>query len=74
MSEQRNIVVLGASVSGLPTVHYILKFILPTLNAKHDARYHVYLINPSSDWCKFHGKDIILRRLLIQPLRPQISA
>ncbi|KAJ4325363.1 hypothetical protein N0V94_000705 [Neodidymelliopsis sp. IMI 364377] len=51
MAEQRNIVVLGASAAGLPATHYIMKHILPALRkSKPDAKYHVYLINPSSDW------------------------
>ncbi|KAF9691644.1 hypothetical protein EKO04_010472 [Ascochyta lentis] len=51
MTEQRNIVVLGASAAGLQSTHYIMKHILPTLKqSKKDAKYHVYLINPSSDW------------------------
>ncbi|KAJ4369497.1 hypothetical protein N0V86_009332 [Didymella sp. IMI 355093] len=51
MAEQRNIVVLGASVAGLQTTHYIMKHILPALKkSKIDAKYHIYLINPSSDW------------------------
>lgn len=51
MTEQRNIVVLGASFAGLQSTHYIMKHILPTLKqSKKEANYHVYLINPSSDW------------------------
>lgn len=51
MTEQRNIVVLGASAAGLQSTHYIMKHILPTLKqSKKEAKYHVYLINPSSDW------------------------
>lgn len=51
MTEQRNIVVLGASAAGLQSAHYIMKHILPALKKhKTDAKYHVYLINPSSDW------------------------
>lgn len=51
MTEQRNIVVLGASAAGLQTTHYIMKHILPALKkSKTDAKYHVYLVNPSSDW------------------------
>ncbi|KAF2624808.1 FAD/NAD(P)-binding domain-containing protein [Macroventuria anomochaeta] len=51
MTEQRNIVVLGASAAGLQSTHYIMNHILPTLKqSKKDAKYHVYLINPSSDW------------------------
>lgn len=51
MTDQRNIVVLGASTAGLQTTHYIMKHILPALKkSKTDAKYHVYLLNPSSDW------------------------
>jgi NADH dehydrogenase FAD-containing subunit len=50
MAEQRNIVVVGGSVSGLNAAHNVLKHILPALKAKADAKYHVYLINPSSAW------------------------
>lgn len=51
MAEQRNIVVLGASSAGLQTTHYIMKHIFPALKkSKTEAQYHVYLINPSSDW------------------------
>ncbi|KAF2996019.1 hypothetical protein E8E13_002097 [Curvularia kusanoi] len=51
MTEQRNIVVLGASVAGLQSTHYIMKHILPALKQhKKEAKYHVYLINPSPNW------------------------
>lgn len=50
MAEQRNIVVIGASAGGLPSSHYILKHILPALKSKGDAKYHVYVINPSSHY------------------------
>jgi len=50
MSEQRNIVVVGASGAGLQATHYILKHILPALKARNDAKYHVYAISPSSQW------------------------
>jgi NADH dehydrogenase FAD-containing subunit len=50
MSEQRNIVIVGASAGGIQTTHYILKYLLPTLKAKNDAKYHVYTISPSSHW------------------------
>jgi NADH dehydrogenase FAD-containing subunit len=50
MVEQRNIVVVGGSVAGLQAAHNILKNILPSLKAKAEAKYHVYLINPSSRW------------------------
>lgn len=50
MSETRNIVVLGASFSGIYTTQYIMRHILPGLKSKHaDAKYHVYIVNPSSD-------------------------
>jgi NADH dehydrogenase FAD-containing subunit len=50
MSEQRNIVIIGASGAGLQATHYILKHILPALKARDDAKYHVYNISPSSQW------------------------
>lgn len=50
MTEQRNIVVVGGSVSGILAAHNILKNILPKLKANADAKYHVYLINPSPNW------------------------
>jgi NADH dehydrogenase FAD-containing subunit len=48
MTEQRNIVILGASAAGISTTHYILKHILPTLKKTPDVKYHVYTIAPSS--------------------------
>ncbi|KAF2112606.1 hypothetical protein BDV96DRAFT_153492 [Lophiotrema nucula] len=50
MAENRNIVVLGGSFGGLMTAHYTIQHLLPSLNAKKDARYKVYLISPSSDF------------------------
>jgi NADH dehydrogenase FAD-containing subunit len=50
MPEQRNIVILGASNAGLQAAHYTLKHTLSALKSKGDAKYHVYLINPSSHW------------------------
>lgn len=50
MTEQRNIVIVGGSSAGLTAAHNLLKFTIPTLKAKGDAKYHVYLINPSSNW------------------------
>lgn len=50
MAEQRNIVVLGASAAGLSTAHYVLQHILPALKTQGDAKYHVYIVNPSGDW------------------------
>ncbi|KAK7536350.1 uncharacterized protein J3D65DRAFT_628295 [Phyllosticta citribraziliensis] len=47
-AETHNIVVLGASWSGLSAAHYTLKHILPKL-ANSDT-YHVYLINSSPDF------------------------
>ncbi|KAF2015503.1 FAD/NAD(P)-binding domain-containing protein [Aaosphaeria arxii CBS 175.79] len=50
-SQQRNIVILGASVSGLQVAHYFLQHTLPALKKKGTGvNYHVYLINPSSDY------------------------
>jgi NADH dehydrogenase FAD-containing subunit len=43
-------VFLGASAAGLQAAQYFLKHTLPTLKAKRDATYHVYLINPSANW------------------------
>lgn len=50
MADQRNIVIVGASASGLMATHDVMKNILPALKAKADGKYHVYLINPSSSW------------------------
>ena len=51
MSETRNIVVLGASFAGVQATHYIAKYILPELKKAHpNAHYHLYVINPSSEW------------------------
>lgn len=51
MVEVRNIVVVGASGAGLQVSHYIAKYLLPLLkNKDHDVRYHLYIINQSSDW------------------------
>jgi NADH dehydrogenase FAD-containing subunit len=51
MTEQRNIIVLGAAPAGLQTTHYIMKHIIPALKAKHrNTKYHVYNINPSADF------------------------
>lgn len=50
MVDQRNIVVVGASASGLMAIHDIMKNLLPALKAKADGNYHVYLMNPSSSW------------------------
>ncbi|KAK4984702.1 hypothetical protein LTR50_006443 [Elasticomyces elasticus] len=48
MAETRNVVVLGASYSGLSAAHYFMKHVLP--NLPKDAKYHVYLVNPSKQW------------------------
>ncbi|OAF99261.1 FAD/NAD(P)-binding domain-containing protein [Paraphaeosphaeria sporulosa] len=51
MVEVRNIVVVGASSSGLQVAHYIAKYLLPVLkNKDRSVKYHLYIINPSSDW------------------------
>ena len=48
MSNQNEIVVLGASFAGLATTHYFLKHILPILKSKGDGNYHVTLIDSST--------------------------
>ncbi|KAJ9635486.1 hypothetical protein H2199_008489 [Coniosporium tulheliwenetii] len=48
-STTKNIVILGASFSGLSVAHYFLKHILPSLPAS-SGPYHVYLINPSDSF------------------------
>lgn len=50
MAEQRNIVIVGGSSAGLMAAHNYLKFILPALKSKAEAKYHVYLVNPSPNW------------------------
>jgi NADH dehydrogenase FAD-containing subunit len=50
MAEQGNIVVLGGSYAGILVVHYLLKHILPALKARDGAKYHVYLVEPSTDY------------------------
>ncbi|KAH7067793.1 hypothetical protein FB567DRAFT_541712 [Paraphoma chrysanthemicola] len=50
MAEQRNIVVVGGASAGLMAAHNFLKYTLPALKAKDDAKYHLYLINPSAQW------------------------
>ena len=51
MTEQRNIIILGASAAGLQSTHYLMKHILPSLKQhKKEAKYHVYLMNPSTTW------------------------
>ncbi|KAF2638592.1 AMID-like mitochondrial oxidoreductase-like protein [Massarina eburnea CBS 473.64] len=50
MAEQRNIVILGASFGGIQSAQYISKHLLPVLNAKHPAKYHIYIINLSTDF------------------------
>ncbi|KAF1355174.1 hypothetical protein BDV97DRAFT_344869 [Delphinella strobiligena] len=45
--EDRNIVILGASYSGLSAAHYFLKHIRPSMPSL-DGKYHVYLVNPST--------------------------
>ena len=48
MSDTRNIVVLGASYAGLSSAHYFLKHVQPSL--PKDGKYHVYLIDPSTQF------------------------
>lgn len=49
MADQKNIVVLGASFSGLSAAHSLLKHSLPAL-PNNGAGYHVTLVNPSANW------------------------
>jgi len=48
MSSTRNIIILGASYAGLSVAHYFLKHVLPHL--PKDGKYHVYLVNPSTQF------------------------
>jgi NADH dehydrogenase FAD-containing subunit len=48
MAETRNIVILGASFSGLGTAHYICKHILPKLSAVENVKYVLYIVSPST--------------------------
>lgn len=48
MTQIRNIVVLGASFSGLGTAHYIAKHILPQLQKTADTKYVLHLVDPST--------------------------
>ncbi|KAF2083335.1 FAD/NAD(P)-binding domain-containing protein [Saccharata proteae CBS 121410] len=49
-SEPLNIVILGASCAGLSAFHYFNKHILPTLPVRDNAAYHVYLVDPSTEF------------------------
>lgn len=55
MSETRNIVVLGASYSGLGATHYILKHIVSQLPSSPGITYKVILVNPSKKWYQRHA-------------------
>ena len=48
MSNQNEIVILGASLAGLSSAHYFLKHVLPGLKSKGDSSYHVTLIDSST--------------------------
>ena len=48
MSETRNIVILGASLSGLSAAHYLAKHTLPKLKNLKDAKYVLHLADPST--------------------------
>lgn len=47
MAESRNIVVVGASYSGLGTAHYIAKHVLPQLQHQ-STKYELHLVEPST--------------------------
>lgn len=48
MSENRNIVILGASAGGLSAAHYIARHTLPQLQRSKDAKYTLHLVDPST--------------------------
>ncbi|QIX02207.1 hypothetical protein AMS68_007724 [Peltaster fructicola] len=48
MAETRNIVVLGASCSGLSAAHYIAKHTLPKLQAVKNVQYALHIVDPST--------------------------
>ena len=50
MSQQNEIVILGASFGGLGSAHYLLKHILPVLKGKGEGNYHVTLVDTSSHY------------------------
>lgn len=46
-SNARNIVILGASYSGLSAAHYFLKHVYPSLPSSAE-KYHLYVVDPST--------------------------
>jgi apoptosis-inducing factor 2 len=48
MSETRNIVILGASIGGLSTAHYLVRHTLPRLQKAQNAKYVLHLVDPST--------------------------
>ncbi|PVH98398.1 FAD/NAD(P)-binding domain-containing protein [Periconia macrospinosa] len=50
MPDQRNIVILGSSFAGIQSAQYIIKYILPSLNAKSGVKHHLYVISPSPEF------------------------
>jgi NADH dehydrogenase FAD-containing subunit len=61
MSDQKNIIVLGASFAGVQVAHYILQHIANT-----DKAFHVYVIDPSSElYHRISGPRAILNDKLI---------
>ncbi|KAK4547459.1 hypothetical protein LTR36_001115 [Oleoguttula mirabilis] len=48
MSNTRNIVILGASFSGLSAAHYLAKHVLPQLQRSKDFKYALHLVDPST--------------------------
>ncbi|KAF2161794.1 hypothetical protein M409DRAFT_27851 [Zasmidium cellare ATCC 36951] len=62
MTQIRNIVILGASFSGLGTAHYIAKHILPQLQKTADTKYVLHLVDPSTHfwWHIAAPREIVL--------------
>ena len=55
MPETRNILILGASYSGLGAAHYFLKHVYPSLPNDGKVKYQVILVNPSTKWFMRHA-------------------
>jgi NADH dehydrogenase FAD-containing subunit len=65
-SEQKTVLILGASYAGLSSAHYFLKHVLPVL--PESKSYNVVLVNPSSH---FFARPAAPRALVSQKLMPQ---
>jgi apoptosis-inducing factor 2 len=67
MTQQRNIVVLGASYAGLGAAHYTLKHVIPQLPSEPDISYKLVLVNPSS---RFYARHASPRAIASEKLMP----